>query len=141
MRGFTKIWVDIGIHPKLNFKKTFEVYTYYLLHYFSIFSPLLNSIMLFTITNALPESKSFSEIRLDTAAETKLISIQLYIQVYTMYSGSPRQMNPFEILVCSLSGDETYSNPCIVGKTDIKLLRSLLTSFFFSFSPGFTWNA
>ena len=28
-----------------------------------------------------------------------------------------------------------------VGKTDIKLLRLLLTSFFFSFSPGFTWNA
>ena len=28
-----------------------------------------------------------------------------------------------------------------LGKTDIKLLRSLLTSFFFSFSPGFTWNA
>ena len=25
-----------------------------------------------------------------------------------------------------------------IGKTDIKLLRSLLTSFFFSFSPGFT---
>ena len=33
-----------------------------------------------------------------------------------MYSGSPRQMNPFEILVCSLSGDETYSNPCIVSR-------------------------
>ena len=29
---------------------------------------------------------------------------------------------------------------CILGKTDIKWLRSLLTSFFFSFLPGFTWN-
>ena len=28
-----------------------------------------------------------------------------------------------------------------LGKTDIKLLRLLLTCFFFSFSPGFTWNA
>ena len=29
---------------------------------------------------------------------------------------------------------------CLVGKTNIKWLRLLLTSFFFSFLPGFTWN-
>ena len=51
----------------------------------------------------------------------------------------PRAYNRrlLELFCNKVKGQAKY----VVGKTDIKLLRSLLTSFFFSFSPGFTWNA
>ena len=52
---------------KVLFIINIEYSIYSLGTYFSIFSPHYSILF----TNALPESKSFSEIRLDTAAETK----------------------------------------------------------------------
>ena len=52
-----------------------------------------------------------------------------------------RGRQPMHYDYCIALPTSSSSLAYILGKTDIKLLRLLLTSSFFSFSPGFTWNA
>ena len=66
----------------------------------------------------------------------KLVWKQLYLRMEAVAGSTTDQFNAISLAEATAGFYQVY----IVGKTDIKLLRSLSTSFFFSFLPGFMWN-